>query len=48
MSEGLETILQAWPEESREAAKLVIEQYGDPDEKTSAVDTPPPEAAGLQ
>nr|CAD6437853.1 hypothetical protein REQ54_04300 [Rhizobium sp. Q54] len=34
MSEGLETILKAWPEESREAAKLVIEQYGDPDEKT--------------
>lgn len=26
--------IEAWPEESREAARLVIEQYGEPDEAT--------------
>jgi hypothetical protein len=26
------TVLATWPEESREAAQLVIEQYGEPDE----------------
>ncbi|MBW3632448.1 MAG: hypothetical protein KY456_05400 [Chloroflexi bacterium] len=26
--------IEAWPEESREAARLVIEQYGEPDEVT--------------
>lgn len=32
---GLE-IIQDWPEESREAAKLVIDQYGAPDEATES------------
>jgi hypothetical protein len=26
--------IEAWPEESREAARLVIKQYGEPDEAT--------------
>ena len=26
--------IQAWPEESKEAAQLVIKQYGEPDEVT--------------
>lgn len=33
MERGTERI-QRWPEESREAAQLVIDQYGDPDEVT--------------
>lgn len=33
MERGSERI-QRWPEESREAAQLVIDQYGDPDEVT--------------
>ena len=28
--------MEGWPEESREAAKLVIDQYGDPDEVTES------------
>jgi hypothetical protein len=27
-------IIQAWPEESKEAAQLVIKQYGEPDKMT--------------
>lgn len=27
-------LLQEWPEQSREAAKLVVDKYGDPDEAT--------------
>lgn len=34
MNDELESILTSWPEESREAAKLVVKQYGEPDEKT--------------
>jgi hypothetical protein len=34
MTEELDTILQSWPEESRGAAKLVIGEYGEPDERT--------------
>lgn len=32
---GLNTI-EAWPEESREAAKLVLDKYGEPDEATDS------------
>jgi hypothetical protein len=28
--------IQSWPEEAREAAKLVIDQYGEPDEMTDS------------
>jgi len=28
-------LLQGWPEEAREAAQLVIDQYGEPDESTA-------------
>jgi hypothetical protein len=31
--QGSQTI-RSWPEESREAAQLVIDQYGEPDEAT--------------
>lgn len=30
------TRIQSWPEESREAAKLVLEKYGEPDEVTDS------------
>ena len=30
-------IIKAWPEDSREAAQLVIDQYGEPQEATSTV-----------
>jgi hypothetical protein len=30
-------IIQAWPEEAREAARLVIEHYGEPDEATASL-----------
>ena len=29
-------VIKTWPEESREAAKLVIDQYGEPDEATDS------------
>ena len=29
-------IIQDWPEESKEAAQLVIDQYGEPDEATES------------
>jgi hypothetical protein len=29
--------MQGWPEESREAAQLVIEKYGEPDEESASV-----------
>ncbi len=29
-------IIEAWPEESREAAQLVIEEYGPPHEATES------------
>lgn len=35
-SQTAERFLSGWPEESREAAKLVIEQYGAPDEATES------------
>jgi hypothetical protein len=28
--------MEGWPEESREAAQLVIDKYGDPDEATDS------------
>ena len=31
------SLMEGWPEESREAAQLVIDKYGDPDEATSSV-----------
>lgn len=31
---GVQEYLDAWPEESREAAQLVIDKYGEPDEAT--------------
>lgn len=34
MSEKASQIMERWPEESREAAQLVVEQYGEPDELT--------------
>jgi hypothetical protein len=30
------TVIQAWPEESREATQLVLDQYGEPDEVTES------------
>lgn len=33
MKHGLETILKSWPDESQEAEKLVVKQYGEQDEK---------------
>ena len=30
-------IIQRWPEEAREAARLVIERYGEPDEATESL-----------
>jgi hypothetical protein len=29
-------IIQHWPKESREAAQLVLDQYGEPDEATES------------
>jgi hypothetical protein len=31
------TLMQGWPEEAREAAQLVIDKYGEPDEATDSV-----------
>ena len=31
------TLMDGWPEEAREAAQLVIDKYGDPDEVTDSV-----------
>ncbi|MBW7849159.1 MAG: hypothetical protein H3C38_01525 [Rhodospirillales bacterium] len=36
MPQTLQHILSGWPEESREAAQLVIDKYGDPDEATES------------
>ena len=34
MAEQAMQIINEWPDESREAAKLVIDKYGEPDEAT--------------
>ncbi|HLW26573.1 MAG TPA: hypothetical protein VKY54_02495 [Kiloniellales bacterium] len=34
MAQKASELLQRWPEESREAAQLVVDQYGEPDEIT--------------
>jgi hypothetical protein len=31
------TLMQTWPDESKEAAQLVIDKYGGPDEVTDSV-----------
>ena len=31
------SLMEGWPEESREAAQLVLDKYGDPDEATGSV-----------
>jgi hypothetical protein len=30
-------LMEGWPDESKEAAQLVIDKYGDPDEATDSV-----------
>ena len=34
MSEKASDIIRGWPRESREAAQLVLDRYGEPDEAT--------------
>lgn len=36
MGDNGSDVIQNWPEESRQAAKLVIERYGEPDEVTAS------------
>ena len=36
MTDSAERIIESWPEESREAARLVVDKYGEPTESTPA------------
>jgi hypothetical protein len=37
MDRSAKTLISSWPEESREAAQLVIDAYGEPDEATESL-----------